>query len=1003
MLSTKKNKFLILLFLFFKTLNAQEYPSNIITTNDGLANNSVYSIYKDSRDIVWVGTDNGLSAIQNGLVKNYFTSDGLAHNSCWAIIEDPNNHLWFGSFGGGITHFDGKKFSIIQTKNGLIHDKIRTLFIHKNHLFVGTQFGFSVIDINTRKIVFSGKIKGKKGLFQIMDFFIKDNKIQFATFDDGVWSINLERKTFQLESLEIPAIFSVYASDDKFFYSHISLKEKINNQISIKDNLNLSSTQINTNTILWDYTKDNKGKIYAAANGINFTNGGVYELSENGLINQNNRFGIPSHQVWSVHFDSKLNLLYVGTIDKGLFKVEIESPLIHYPSYNFKKEQLDILKIAKNNSKQFILGKNEFMFLSKNKLIKELSKKNFYDFLRNYNLNDYQKWQSENFGSYQKIPLNEFELKDFKIESSHIWLSSNLGLFKITKDGIIIDYHRTIVDQFSFLNKNQLLFEEPYGFFWISNDLTKKEGFKKYNDLRRNTVQIIDLFNKKFILSASMGLFAYQDETFFSYAESKLWTENELVHGTVNGENNLIIGNKSGDVFILDVSNKFKLLKKISSEQLLGKSIYFIESYKNNIIIGNEKGIVIYNNGQIRLIDEEQGLKNKNISTSFLNENILSIGTTNGYYELDLEKYISKPYLKPELKLTNLEVNFEPFTKEYYQWLSYDIKKLDLEYNKNTVSLSFEPQNVAYPNKLLYRFNLSGMENAKWSNWTSSKTINLTYLRPGNYTLLMEIKDLHIGKTTSIKFIKININPPIWETWWFIISLIIITLGISFVIIKNRMNKLSKKQRDKSEIEKRIAETKMEALQSQMNPHFIFNSLNSIQYFILDNNIDKALLYLGEFSNLIRQTLNNSSKIKISLEDEISYLRHYIKLECLRLNNTIDVKIKTEKNMDLASTSIPPMLIQPFVENAFVHAFNSESIEPKILISFKSEPDYLICEIKDNGKGMPSKQSAKMYESKGIKLVAERLSLLQVDLNFALSISSEQKHGTRVVLRIKYV
>jgi hypothetical protein len=575
-----------------------------------------------------------------------------------------------------------------------------------------------------------------------------------------------------------------------------------------------------------------------------------------------------------------------------------------------------------------------------------------------------------------------------------------LGLFKITKDGKIIDYHRTIVDQFSFLNKNQLLFEEPYGFFWISNDLTKKEGFKKYNDLRRNTVQIIDLFNKKFILSASMGLFAYQDGKFFSYADSKLWTENELVRGTINEDNNLIIANKSGDIFILDVSNKFNILKKISSEQLLGKSIYFIESYQNNIIIGNEKGIVIYNNGQIRLIDEEQGLKNKNISTSLLNENILSIGTTEGYYELDLKKYISEPYLKPELKLTNLEVNFEPFTKDYYQWLSYGIKELDLEYNKNTVSLSFEPQNVAYPNKLLYRFNLSGMENAKWSNWTSSTTINLTYLSPGNYTLLMEIKDLHIGKTTSIKFLRININPPFWKTWWFILISTLTIFAILYFAFKQRIAFIRRQEQEKGEVQKRLSETKMEALQSQMNPHFIFNAMNSIQNFILGKNTEEALKYMGEFSKLIRHTLNNSSKLRISLEDELKYLKSYTALENLRFNKAIKIKIKLDESIDPAKIEIPPMLIQPFVENAFVHAFNSKSINPELIIDFSREPNYLLCTITDNGKGMDVPKTQKLHQSKGIELVKERLSLLQSNPKFAVEFTSAAGQGTRVVVRV---
>lgn len=188
---------LILLF-FIEIVFSQNFPSTNFSTIDGLPNNSVYSIHKDSRGILWVGTANGLSAIRNGVAKNYFTSDGLAHNSCWAIIEDANHNLWFGSHGGGLTFYDGKKFTIISTKNGLINDKIRKLFINKNLLYIGTEFGISVLDIRTHKIILNKKITGSRNLFQVMDFVEINSKIYFGTFNDGFWRIDLATKEIKL-------------------------------------------------------------------------------------------------------------------------------------------------------------------------------------------------------------------------------------------------------------------------------------------------------------------------------------------------------------------------------------------------------------------------------------------------------------------------------------------------------------------------------------------------------------------------------------------------------------------------------------------------------------------------------------------------------------------------------------------------------------------------------------------------------------------------------------
>jgi sensor histidine kinase YesM len=157
---------------------------------------------------------------------------------------------------------------------------------------------------------------------------------------------------------------------------------------------------------------------------------------------------------------------------------------------------------------------------------------------------------------------------------------------------------------------------------------------------------------------------------------------------------------------------------------------------------------------------------------------------------------------------------------------------------------------------------------------------------------------------------------------------------------------------------------------------------------------------MGEFSKLIRHTLNNSSKLRISLEDELQYLKSYTVLENLRFNKIINIKIKFDNDIDPSKIEIPPMLIQPFVENAFVHAFNSKTMNPELIIDFSREPNYLICTITDNGKGMDADKTQKLHQSKGIELVNERLSLLQSNPKFAVEFSSVAGQGTRVVVRV---
>ena len=1001
----KKIKLLFVLLFFVETLFAQQFPSVNYSTLDGLPNNSIYAVYKDSRSILWVGSANGLSAITNNNIQNFYTSNGLAHNSCRAIVEDQNKNLWFGSYGGGITFYDGKKFEIISTKHGLVNDKIRTLFIHQKHLFVGTQYGFSVIDIAAKKVIYSDKYKGVKNLFQVMDFYLYNGKIHFATFSDGIWSIDLSKKKMKLENHDIPSVFSVYPNGSNLYISHIDFVNKLYNQLAVKNYRHQLLQSFATKTIFWDYTKDKRGVIYAAADGINLASGGVFRISEKGLINCSTDFGLQSTKIWSLNYDKKQDLLYVATLDKGLYIVDLKKQIYHYPPSYFKKQKLEVLQINTIDSTALILSKNELFFSTENKIEKIIAKRKLYNFMQGYQLSKNKDWNTEYKLYFKTAPFINFELMDLKVMLGKIWVSTNLGLFQIAKNSEIIGYYPFLPKEFYFIDKDHLIYQQAYGIFYAITNFSKQSKVSAKNDIKvyefRDGVQFIKVLDKQFILSYSSGLASFENNKIFSYAESGLWKEKELICGTKTSQNNLAIANSAGDIFIIDVSKKFKIIEKIPSSKLLGKSIAFLKSYKGYLIIGNEKGVVLYKDGEVRLINEEQGLTNKIFSSAHLQGAMLSIATTTGYFKLNIDKFLANEPVQTQLKVAKIDVNYTSISNKNFNWFSYQSKNLKLPYSQNSLSISFEPYQALYPAKLIYRYKLLGMSNTNWSNWSPTKTVNLTYLPPGDYQLQVELKDLHFGKSNAIELLTITIAPPFWKSWWFILVSLSSFMVLSYLIIKRRIATITKQEKAKGEMQKRMAETKMEALQSQMNPHFIFNAMNSIQNFIMDNNTDEALLYMGEFSKLIRLTLNHSSKIKISLAEEIKYLEAYTTLENLRFNNRIDIKMQVHKNIQSEGILIPPMLLQPLVENTFIHAFNAKSIAPKLHILFKMEGAFLSCEITDNGKGMATTNGDKLNPPKGIELVKERLKLLQKNTDFSLKVSSAKDEGTTIVVKIK--
>ncbi len=190
-----------------------------------------------------------------------------------------------------------------------------------------------------------------------------------------------------------------------------------------------------------------------------------------------------------------------------------------------------------------------------------------------------------------------------------------------------------------------------------------------------------------------------------------------------------------------------------------------------------------------------------------------------------------------------------------------------------------------------------------------------------------------------------------------------------------------------------------------MNPHFIFNSLNSIQIFILGNEPDSAVLYLAKFAKLVRSTLNASANGAVSVEEEVQMLDHYLALERLRHNQVFEYRIAVDPKIDPVNTQLPPLIVQPFVENAVLHGMKGVEKDGRIEVTFGQENGYLRIDVQDNGAGMPSsgiEESGKI--SLGRSITQRRLALIQQQ-NERQSISVEYKvpelgQGTLVSIRL---
>lgn len=888
----------------------------------------------------------------------------------------------------------GKNLPFSLKKNRLPTEKVRKILPFKNKIYAGTELGIAIIDIKTNKVIVPKGIQPHFGVFMVSDFFVFKNEVYFSAINEGLFKIIYRNSVPSIQQIfEYKYLYSLG------FYNNIiySANKGFINYFSIEDVLskNRKNNTIKT-SIIWDFEKDNKNTLYAAAWGVFDLSGGLYSISDTKTKDISEQYGITSKNLLSVVYNSKKNVLFVGSKDNGIYEVQLDQMINYYP-FNDKA----IIDFESLKSQNILLHKNGVTFLDrKTNAEKNISLSDFKKYEKNYIRNSKLNLPTHADGYYEldyTIPADKIDFYEILKHQNSFWITSNIGLFEINFQGEIVNYVPIHSYKIGFTTDNKFIETIPYAGVRLYDDVKNLKG-KHFSEFDKHTPQdIVKILNnnnnKTYFLSVFKGLFVYQNNRFKSYLADGIWKEKKFKHITKNDKGQLILAAEFGDVFIVDDSKSFKLLKTISKKQIIGNTILFLETYKDFILIGTEKGINIYKDGIIRLIDQEQGVKDCRITTSQIFENSLWLGTQKGFYIIDLNQLLKNQLTVSEIGISKIAINNIPLKASLYKWFRYNSKQLTSDYKHNSFSIDFVPKGHPFPNKLKFRYRLNHAN--RWSPYSEKTNLFLPYLPSGTYNLEIEVFDMNAGKSRIFTILQLQVQPPFWLSWWF---LTLLSVGLSGLILFVFL-RIKRKSNEKAIIQRRIAETKLEALLSQMNPHFTFNAMNAIQDFIISKDIDNSLLYIGEFAKLIRKTLENSSKQKITIDEEIEYLEAYITIENMRFDNRIDFEIQIADEIDPCFTKIPTMLLQPFVENVFVHAFNESSISPKLIVSFKMISENILeCKIIDNGMGLNAVKKSKLHQSKGIQLTKERLSLLQESKNDSIEIAFTENQGTTVTI-----
>lgn len=432
-----------------------------------------------------------------------------------------------------------------------------------------------------------------------------------------------------------------------------------------------------------------------------------------------------------------------------------------------------------------------------------------------------------------------------------------------------------------------------------------------------------------------------------------------------------------------------------------------------NIVIGNgrlwvatDKGINEINlddtNYPVRTYTTADGLPVDNIDVLYIYDSSIYIGSPAGLTVFDHRNTAQRSICT--LKILNIvlgdsSVAIRPF---------YSMK-----HGKNSLKVTYAGISHRSAGNITFYYRMKGLT----TSWDSTKQTTLEFpsLPPGDYEFEIMAKN-RFGVQSEPAGFSLSIKAPYWQRPWFIAGAVLLLGGMIYLLLTARFKKMREKEWEKIRIRQKVNDLEQRVQRAQMNPHFIFNCLNSIQHFIISNDMEATNQYLTEFASLIRQTLDNSDKTSISIDNEIRYLRSYLELEKMRFGHYFDFSIEADPQISGHSVFIPVMFVQPYVENSIRHGFRYKKDMPGLLrIRFQLEDNQLACIIEDNGVGRKKAMESRSklgagHFSKGTSLNIERMNTLN-EYYYGEKITIEtidlynernEPAGTRVVIRFPF-
>lgn len=525
------------------------------------------------------------------------------------------------------------------------------------------------------------------------------------------------------------------------------------------------------------------------------------------------------------------------------------------------------------------------------------------------------------------------------------------------------------------------------------------------NTVRENAFQLAEL--RDGIVAVS-----YLDKPAFLYQLTKnnrleemdtILPKLDILYFAYNKTSNSFWAGSNEGLILLDtqyqIQQRFNVNEGLSSDNIYG----LLLDDEGNAWCSHGRGIssISKTDYHITNYDLQDGVQNwdfNNCSFMKASDGTLFFGGMTGfnYFKPPLRLHA---FYKPRVYIDQIKINQQEYTSE----LNYDLlQQIELPSNENNLSITASILDLGNADARMVIYRLLGSDTS-WKKTTYKTPIELTALGSGTYTLQLGCFDKFSYQFNTQKELVIIILPPFYKTWWFAVLLFLICTSVAAYLIYLTIKRRNRAKFNQLHQQQALERLEMEALKAQINPHFVFNCLSSIKGFIYDQNYLQAETYLDKFSSLLRATLNFSSKQKISLEEEINYIRNYLDLENLRFPEKLQYQLHIDKTIPVKQIQIPAMMLQPLVENAIRHGIlNLKDKKGYLTIQFTLNQEYLQVVIDDNGIGREKANymnpfPSEKHESKGSAIIQRLADLYNIEYKL---IDKPQNTGTTVYLNI---